>query len=281
MASNEKLNALERTDDGATSHVVKLDNSKKYNNSKRKINQICRNLTLDTKSFIPIKSVEQIAVYLRTKDKMTRILYSEISNYMFNMESEQRMVFLTNVESLLIFSLDVGNLSGVILDKDPDTLVDDIAKIIVKIYDHTQLVNYQIENMNTIFAQSISDAKLDLHKEIKGIEKEYISILGIFAAIVLAFVGGITFSSSVLQNIGKVSIYRLLVVVVMLAFVIVNVIWLLIKFIAEINDKDIKLFKIGLFDTVCGILMIGIIVAWALNLEQVAQFISTYLPWCK
>ncbi len=191
------------------------------------------------------------------------------------------MVFLTNVESLLIFSLDVGNLSGVILDKDPDTLVDDIAKIIVKIYDHTQLVNYQIENMNTIFAQSISDAKLDLHKEIKGIEKEYISILGIFAAIVLAFVGGITFSSSVLQNIGKVSIYRLLVVVVMLAFVIVNVIWLLIKFIAEINDKDIKLFKIGLFDTVCGILMIGIIVAWALNLEQVAQFISTYLPWCK
>jgi hypothetical protein len=281
MASNEKLNALDRTDDGATSHVVKLDNSKKYNNSKRKINQICRNLTLDTKSFIPIKSVEQIAVYLRTKDKMTRILYSEISNYMFNMESEQRMVFLTNVESLLIFSLDVGNLSGVILDKDPDTLVDDIAKIIVKIYDHTQLVNYQIENMNTIFAQSISDAKLDLHKEIKGIEKEYISILGIFAAIVLAFVGGITFSSSVLQNIGKVSIYRLLVVVVMLAFVIVNVIWLLIKFIAEINDKDIKLFKIGLFDTVCGILMIGIIVAWALNLEQVAQFISTYLPWCK
>ncbi|RHO78621.1 hypothetical protein DW062_02525 [Clostridium sp. AF43-10] len=200
---------------------------------------------------------------------------------MFNMESEQRMVFLTNVESLLIFSLDVGNLSGAILDKDPDTLVDDIAKIIVKIYDHTQLVNYQIENMNTIFAQSISDAKLDLHKEIKGIEKEYISILGIFAAIVLAFVGGITFSSSVLQNIGKVSIYRLLVVVVMLAFVIVNVIWLLIKFIAEINDKDIKLFKIGLFDTVCGILMIGIIVAWALNLEQVAQFISTYLPWCK
>ena len=281
MASNEKLNALDRTDDGATSHVVKLDNSKKYNNSKRKINQICRNLTLDTKSFIPIKSVEQIAVYLRTKDKMTRILYSEISNYMFNMESEQRMVFLTNVDSLLIFSLDVGNLSGVILDKDPDTLVDDIAKIIVKIYDHTQLVNYQIENMNTIFAQSISDAKLDLHKEIKGIEKEYISILGIFAAIVLAFVGGITFSSSVLQNIGKVSIYRLLVVVVMLAFVIVNVIWLLIKFIAEINDKDIKLFKIGLFDTVCGILMIGIIVAWALNLEQVAQFISTYLPWCK
>ena len=68
---------------------------------------------------------------------------------------------------------------------------------------------------------------------------------------------------------------------VRIGFVIVNVIWLLIKFIAEINDKDIKLFKIGLFDTVCGILMIGIIVAWALNLEQVAQFISTYLPWCK
>ena len=50
---------------------------------------------------------------------------------------------------------------------------DDVAKIVVKIYDHTQLVNYQIENMNAIFAKRIADAKVDLHSEIQGVEKEY------------------------------------------------------------------------------------------------------------
>ena len=81
-----------------------------------------------------------------------------------------------------------------------DSIDPDSVKIVVKIYDHTQLVNYQIESMNNIFAQRIADAKVDLHKEIKGVEKEYITILGIFASIVLAFVGSFTFSTSVLNN---------------------------------------------------------------------------------
>lgn len=59
---------------------------------------------------------------------------------------------------------------------------------------------HQIENVNNIFANSIGEAKENLQKQIKGVEKEYITILGIFAAIVLAFVGGITFSNSVLAK---------------------------------------------------------------------------------
>ena len=77
----------------------------------------------------------------------------------------------------------------------------------IKIYDHFQLVLYQIENINNIFADGIEEAKTNLKQEVKGIEKEYISILGIFASIVLAFVGGI------MQNIGSSSIYRILLVV--------------------------------------------------------------------
>ena len=39
-------------------------------------------------------------------------------------------------------------------------------------------------------------------------QREYIAILGIFAAVVLAFTGGIAFSTSVLNNVAKASIYR-------------------------------------------------------------------------
>lgn len=100
---------------------------------------------------------------------------------------EQRGIFATNVEKLLLYSLDEKNHVGA-----------DTKKIIVEIYDHFQLAISQIENANNIFAASIEDAKDKLQQQVKGVEKEYISILGIFASIVLAFVGGITFSTSVL-----------------------------------------------------------------------------------
>lgn len=263
------LEVLVRTDDSSAS-AIKPDNSKRYKYSKRSINWICKTLTFETNTYLPEKTVEQIEAYLKAKDKMTRILYSEISNFLFNLSSEKRVIFLTNIEKLLLYTMD-----------DAVELSDDAAKIVVKIYDHTQLVNYQIENMNAIFAQRITDAKIDLHKEIKGVEKEYISILGIFASIVLTFVGGISFSSAVLQNIGSVSIYRLLMVIIMLALVLVNVIYLLVKFIADINDKNIKVFKLGIFNMVCFVLMFIIVIAWILNVQEIENYLFEFLPWCK
>lgn len=168
MANTNPLDSLDRVDD-STDVILKLADSKKYKATKRKIKFICNGFTFDTKDYLPEKSIEQIESYVKTKDKMTRILYSEISNQLFNLEPEKRVIFLTNVEKMLIYSLG-----------KEDTITEDVAKIVVKIYDHTQLVNYQIESMNNIFAQRIANAKVDLHTEIKDVEKEYITILGIF-----------------------------------------------------------------------------------------------------
>lgn len=220
------LDSLEKVDD-STEECVKLADSKKYKATKRKIYAICHGLTIETKAYRPEKSVEQIDLYVKTKDKMTRILYSEISNYLFNLEPNERVIFLTNVEKMLIYSLG-----------KEDSINDDVAKIVVKIYDHTQLVNYQIENMNAIFAKRIADAKVDLHSEIKGVEKEYITILGIFAAIMLAFVGTFTFSTSVLNNVTNTNVYKLAVISVVIGFVFYNLVGMLIDFLKEINGKE-------------------------------------------
>lgn len=224
MSDSSFLDNLTRTENSAS---INLENSKKYLATKRRITGLCKALSLETKEYKPEKTVESIENYVKTKDKMTRILYSEISNHLFNLDPEQRVIFLTNVERLMIYAL--GN----------ETISLDAAKIIVKIYDHTQLVNYQIESMNNIFAQRIADAKVDLHKEIKGVEKEYITILGIFASVVLAFVGSFTFSTSVLNNIANVDIFELSVVALIIGVVLFN----LIDFLKEINDKveyDVK-----------------------------------------
>lgn len=150
-----------------------------------------------------------------------------------------------------------------------------ISKEIVKLYDHTNLdiarINYTKTMTNETMSElaknrllvvsleqkvreseealkEISNKTIDDLKQLSGqvqerqedMQKEYITILGIFAAIVLAFTGGIVFSSSVLENIDKPSIYRLSLVAFIIGLVFFNLIWILIDFIRDINGKVLR-----------------------------------------
>lgn len=263
--ADDNLDVLLRTTDNTT---MSLEQSKKFNNTKRKINGICKALSLETQKYDPQKTVENINLYIASPNKLDRILYSEISNYVFSLGMSERGIFATNLEKLLLYSLD-----------DKNAVSEDSKKLIVKIYDHFQLALHQIENVNNIFANSIEEAKENLQKQIKGVEKEYITILGIFASIVLAFIGGITFSTSVLQNISGISVFRLLLIVDFLAFVLINVIYILVKFIFTINEKDAKLFNIKMLNIACIVIAIIIIIGWVLNVNQIPDFMSDFLPW--
>lgn len=264
---DDNLDVLLLTTDNTT---LSLEQSRKFNNTKRKINGICKALSMNTQKYDPQKTVENISVYISSTNKLDRILYSEISNYVYSLEISGRGIFATNVEKLFLYSLD-----------DNNKVNDDCKKMIVKIYDHSQLALHQIENANNIFANSIEEAKENLQKQIKGVEKEYISILGIFAAIVLTFVGGITFSTSVLQNISTVSVFRLFLIVDFLAFILMNVIYILVKFIFTINEKKAVLFNIKTLNISCIIIAIIILISWIFNANQIPYFVLKFLPWSK
>ncbi len=264
---DDNLNILFRTTDNKT---MSLEQSKKFTNAKRKMKEICSALSVDTKEYNSQETIENINEYITSIDKLDRILYSEISNHIYSLDVTQRGMFATNVEKLLLYSID-----------DKNSVSEDCKKIIVKIYDHFQLALYQIENIKNIFTDSIEEAKENLQKQVKDIEKEYISILGIFASIVLAFVGGITFSTSVLQNISSVSVFRLLLIVDFLAFILINVIYILVKFIFTINEKDAKLFNIKTLNIACLVIAVIIVTSWVFNVNQIPDFISVFLPWTK
>lgn len=150
-----------------------------------------------------------------------------------------------------------------------------IEKEINKLYDHTNLdiarINYtkrftsetesklmQNESLiNTLQSQQqksdkerenafnairieADQAQQESKKNQEKMQTEYITILGIFASIVLAFTGGMTFSTSVLENISSASIYRTTVISLILGLILFNLIWLLIDFLREINGKNIR-----------------------------------------
>lgn len=182
---------------------------------------------------------------------MERVLYSEITCYIYTLGYVERGTLSSNVESLFIYAL----------NNPKSDISDSCSKMIVKIYDHCQLALLQIESTKDILGSGVEESKIDLQREIKSVEKEYITILGIFAAIVLAFVGGITFSTSVLNNIANASIYRTLLVSLVIGLVLVNVLFGLFYYINSIVKTKSNISPLIISNVVI-ILMIALILCF-------------------
>ena len=93
-------------------------------------------------------------------------------------------------------------------------------------------------------------------------QKEYIAILGIFAAVVLAFTGGIAFSTSVLENIGQVSAYRIVTVALIIGIVFINIVFGLFYYINSLVNKEKKLKPLIVSNTILIGLLIVTIIIW-------------------
>lgn len=165
------------------------------------------------------------------------------------------------------------------VNTDSDGKPIDISRQINKLYDHVSLdiarITYsdaadlrvmQNENINNLksdvynlqeqinqSSQKIDNTYKDVraaHRKVESAQKEYIAILGIFASIIITFIGGITFSSSVLQNIHSSSIYRIVLISLIIGMVLINVFYFLFYFIERIirnksNRKPILFFIIN------------------------------------
>ncbi|MBE3030129.1 hypothetical protein CCAL9344_08045 [Campylobacter sp. RM9344] len=129
-----------------------------------------------------------------------------------------------------------------------------------KLYDHVVLEILQIKYMREIenkgeannastikelknatsLAQIASQNASRATNRLDNMQKEYITILGIFASIVFAFVAGLTFSTSVLSHIHQASIYRLSFIVCLIGLFITNILHYLYAFIREIHFSKIN-----------------------------------------
>lgn len=153
-------------------------------------------------------------------------------------------------------------------DKSNTRKENEIILSIQKLNDHVNLdvarINYikAIANKTEVDSKRVNSKLKELGKtaekirkvvqtsdeKVNNMQKEYITILGIFAAIVLAFTSGIVFSSSVLENMHKVSLYNAIIVSLCIGFVLFNVIALLVYELKEIyneNKKNHLLFYVG------------------------------------
>lgn len=96
------------------------------------------------------------------------------------------------------------------------------------------------QNLSEEYGAKIIEIGSETEEKLKAVQKEYVAILGIFAAIIIAFTSGTTFSASVLQNIDKASIYRLAFVVLSIGlflFLMVSSLYVFLNRITGISNK--------------------------------------------
>lgn len=166
-----------------------------------------------------------------------------------------------SVEKGLAKLLDHIELEGMRLDR---------AKAVERYRDESNRIKDNLD----IVAKSAMESAAKAQKSVENYHEQSIAILGIFSAVILAFMGGVSFSSGVLESISKASMFRLLITVLLLGFVLFNSVFVLMRFIAYIvYKKDPVGFKNGIigFNATLAIIAVLILAGYAYGLGETIE----------
>ncbi|HEK8703366.1 TPA: hypothetical protein STU26_001914 [Clostridioides difficile] len=103
----------------------------------------------------------------------------------------------------------------------------------------TQKNNNGIRNEIKEYKKILSECQ----ENISSAQSEFISILSIFAAVIIAFLGGMSLIGSALNNMDNVSKYRLIFVLLTIGFIMFNVIYMLLYIVSKLVHGKIYMKK--------------------------------------
>lgn len=219
-------------------------------------------------------------IYYSPDEDCFRHYYSDIFAQLFEIRSDESSS--NGSTAILLDNLRFLNEHYKAINTDKNGKIIDVSKNINKLYDHVNLElarmayseigDYQLSEQGMTLndlSKTVSDLKNDaddIHRSLEKAQTDYIAILGIFASVVLAFVGGMTFSTSVLNNIKDVSIYRLLIVALAIGIVFVTVIFFMFYFIGILTRHNQFTLKtcipLGIVYLIFGILIGIVLYMW-------------------
>jgi len=84
--------------------------------------------------------------------------------------------------------------------------------------------------------EKLDKTEKEYTETVKQTQKDYISIFGVFSAIIISFVGGLSFTTSVMNGINLASRYRIVFIVSLIGYVVINLIHYLVEFLTRISE---------------------------------------------
>lgn len=297
---SSKLESLRKNDKYGLDGGKFIDIEEQFESSTQQMRLICDSLIINSKEYKPIDTLDLLENYFTNEKYLDRLLYSEFSALIFKLDDDQAVGNLAS------------NITCLMNDSTKSCYHEKVKNAVTKIYDHCTLAIRQreqfalykyaeleviqqhlTENQNSLsndlskFRKEQEQYKESFDTTIKNTLRDYITIFGVFSAIIIAFVGGISYSASVLESINKSSIYRLIFSICLLGLVLFNVIYILLYVIMKISkieiNKSINLLGAELpihqfVNVVFIIIMFFDLLFYFIRAEDIRNYID-WLPW--
>ena len=133
MENNNSLDSLD-FDNSGNDTIPSSDTLVFYDKLKKDISEIYLSLNVPLNKYQPEHTVEIINTFIAHNNKISRILYSEINIWIMGLNDEEKGIINSNLDKLLFHVINLGTFN-------------DMVKIVIKIYDHMQLINSQNTNI--------------------------------------------------------------------------------------------------------------------------------------
>lgn len=166
----------------------------------------------------------------------TIVPYEVITNYVKSINNEKRITIKNNID--LFF------------EDNKEEINEHIARIMNYVLleipraDEIERFGYSSEQAEENLRElrnKIRDVEIKRKNHEKKIEKmqsDFISILSIFSAVIIAFFGGLNIVSSALANMHTVTKYRLMLTLFIIGFIMFNVIYMLLNEVYKITNRS-------------------------------------------
>lgn len=184
-----------------------------------------------------------------------RHFYSELFTTVTLIKNDEKYDLQTLLENIGMIFEGIKNKYD---DPNDSDISDEFFKKVKKLYDHINLDIARFNYISTV-ASTLEQKLQKNNEELQNkMQRDYVTILGIFAAILITFVSSMAFSTSVLNNIDKVNVHHLTFIMTLIAFLLFNLLNLLLNFLAKINKINTNgtNWFIGVINTVLIIALI-------------------------
>lgn len=171
---------------------------------------------------------------------------------------------------------------------------DEIAvKGLKKLSDHIELECIRLDRMAVVketakdiqlrceqvqkLSKSTKEQSDDVKKQAKEFHGQSIAILSIFSAVTLTFLGGLSFSSKIVESMASTSMFRLVFTILLLGFVLFNAIYIMLRFVIFAVRYRVDSKKFDSKIVLLNVIIIGLLAIWiALYAFGIGNSIETW-----
>lgn len=204
-----------------------------------------------TKDFNAYDCIKLINNYIKEHD---RLLYSVISNYIFELKNQDPGIFITNLDFLTQFVLSNKYNEEYLGNNKSNSQLEEYLKVkktILKLWDHVHLALYQFDNLKQSdeefkrkFIKNIEPVNTEVNKQLneftKGMNSQLISLVGIFTAMSFLVFGAINSLDDIFKNAQSIPILQIMIIGSIWGLCITNLVFIFMFFVSKMTKLEIK-----------------------------------------